>query len=129
MHEGTGSADGGAAAGRLYESLASRLGPLIGVAGVRALFARSVKLTKADYPCLADVRTSAQPSQDEVEPAPQLVACLSKLEPAVAASVAVALYATFLRLMSEFIGERLVRQVVRRAFPAIDQSFPKKETE
>lgn len=130
-HEG-GSANArldeqAAAPGRVYERIFHRLAPLIGKDGVRALFARSVKLTKAEFPSLAEIRITADRTETDGAVARQLVECLSKLEPAEGSRVASALYANFLRLLTDFIGERLVWQVLRRAFPQLDQGLPKEK--
>src|SRR6185312_15073698 len=54
---GTSSAGCAAAAWSLYEKLNARLAPLLGAAGVQALFVRSAKLAQADFPSLAEVAT------------------------------------------------------------------------
>lgn len=110
------------AAVRVYERLSEVLSPLLGAAGVRALFARSVKVTNAEVSCFAEVHVSVELPDDACR---QLLASLSKLEPALASEAAAALYANFLELLTAFVGDRLVWQVLRGAFPAIDQSGPK----
>jgi hypothetical protein len=114
-----------ASAGRVYEALFESLAPVIGAAGTRVLFARSVKLTQAEFPCLGEMLVPAEAPGSKVQIARQLVGCFSKLEPAAASEVATALYANFFGLMSTFIGDRLVRQIVKSAFPAIDETGPK----
>ena len=57
-HEGDsgGSAtECAAAAWRVYEKLNARLAPLLGSAGVQALFVRSAKLASAEFAPLAEV--------------------------------------------------------------------------
>jgi hypothetical protein len=114
-----------AAPGRVYETLFESLAPIIGEAGVRALFARSVRLTKAEFPCLGELLLTAEPPESSAQVAAQLVRCLSKLEPAAASAAATGLYAMLLGLMSNFIGDRLVWKLVRIALP---ETSPK-ETE
>jgi len=46
-----------AAAWRVYEKLNARLAPLLGSAGVQALFVRSAKLAQTDFASLAEVAT------------------------------------------------------------------------
>ena len=46
-----------AAAGRTYELLFLQLSPLLGPAGVHAIFARSLSLAGADHSCLKNVST------------------------------------------------------------------------
>ncbi len=137
-------AERAAAAWRLYEKLFTALAPVIGAAGVRALFARSVKLTKAEFSCLAGIAIAPEPTSAEavftgspshsppetnVSVARQVVDCLSKQDAATASEVAISLYATFFGLMSSFIGERLVWRLVKKAFPAMNETGPFKEIE
>jgi hypothetical protein len=101
------------AAGRVYAKLSRSLAPLIGEGAVRALFARSVKLSA--LPCPEELAASPAPDPQE-----RLRACLSELDPAAAATAAATLYATFLRLLIALIGERLVWQLVRSEYPALE---------
>jgi hypothetical protein len=110
-----------AAAVHVYEKLFARLSPLIGVAGTRAVLERSARLTKAEFPCF-------EAGLGGDDPGKLLHACLLGLDEAAAADAAIALYATLLGLLNSFIGERLVWQVLRSAFPGIDESKPQ-ETE
>ena len=48
---GRGGEDAAVAAARVHERLSRRLAPLIGEAGMRALFARTVKLVRPEFPC------------------------------------------------------------------------------
>jgi hypothetical protein len=129
-----GSAGGGAAhepaaaAGRAYETLFESLAPVLGEAGIHALFARSLKLAKAEMPFLAEVSVLAQPPGGNAQLGPQLVSCLSKLEPAVATEAAIRLFATFFGLMSNFIGDQLVQQIVKSAFSAPNAAGPKERS-
>jgi hypothetical protein len=112
-----------AAAARVHGRLAEHLEPLIGVAGFRALFARSLKLARTELPCLGAVVVAGDPPlTDAPSPAEQLEACLRDLEPAAAAEAAAALFGTLVGLLTSFIGERLVLQVLRSAFPGLDES-------
>jgi hypothetical protein len=101
-----------AAAWRIYEKLNARLSPLLGLAGVQALFGRSAKLAQAEFPSLAEVATP--------EGLTRLGSCLQALDPTVAAEAAATLFGIFLDLMTTFIGERLTVLVLRSAWPAID---------
>lgn len=101
----------------VYQQLADRLGPLVGTSGFQALFARSLKLTRTDFPCFGEVASGEE-----------LLAGLKTLEPAATTDAAAALFATLFRLLTAFIGERLVWQVLRGAFEFIDESTSK-ETE
>jgi len=110
------SAECAAAVWQVYEKLNARLAPLLGLAGVQALFVRSAKLTQAQFPSLAEVATP--------EGLTRLGPCLQALEPTIAAEAAETLFATFLELMSTFIGERLTILVLRSAWPAIEETAP-----
>jgi len=116
-----------AAVAHAYEKLAERLSPLIGTAGVRALLARSVKLTKADFPCFATLVVPVDHA-DHSGATEQLAACLRTLEPEASSAAAAALFGCLLGLLNGFIGERLVQQILRGAFPAFETSVTK-ETE
>jgi hypothetical protein len=121
-HEGAnvGSADlRAAAAGRVYASLFLALAPVVGPAGLRALLARSFVLTQRELPTLRDLpMTSDRPTSDLID-AEYLVARLRHLEPIATSETATHLYATLFELMSTFIGEELVLQILRGAFPEL----------
>lgn len=114
---GSSAAQCAAAAWRVYEKLNARLAPLLGSAGVQALFLRSAKLAQADFASLAEV---AAP-----EGLTKLGACLQALAPADATEVAATLFGTFLDLMTTFIGERLTVLVLRSAWPTIEDTAPR----
>lgn len=106
-----------AAAWRIYEKINARLAPLLGLAGVQALFVRSAKVAQAEFPSLAEV---AAP-----EGLTRLGSCLRALDSTVAAEAAATLFGTFLELMTTFIGERLTVLVLRSAWPAIEETAPR----
>jgi hypothetical protein len=106
-----------AAAWRVYEKLNARLSPLLGSAGVQALFVRSAKLAQAEFPSLAEVATP--------EGLTRLGPCLQALDLTIAAEAAAALFGTFLELMTTFIGERLTVLVLRSAWPEIEETAPR----
>ena len=115
-HEGASGGSAGecaAAAVRVYDKLNSQLVPLLGAAGVEALFARSAKLAHNERPRGAQVV--------ELGSATSLAAGLRELEPAAAAATAEALFGTFLALIATFIGDRLTLQVLHRAWPTIEE--------
>ena len=114
---GSNSKDCAAAAGRVYEKLSSRIGPLLGAAGVRALFARSATLAGRE---LADVTGIGS-----LESSTTLTAFLEELAPAIAHQVAETLFETFLSLITTFIGERLTLQALRGAWPTLEDSAPR----
>jgi hypothetical protein len=118
-HEGAfgGSSEALAvAAERIHDKLTAHLSPLLGSAGVQALFVRSVKLARLGLAPTTDVPVLASSTD--------LSTFLRQLEPAVATNVAEALFATFLALMATFIGERLTHQALRSAWPTLEEEAP-----
>ncbi len=108
-----------AAVWRVYEKLNARLSPILGSAGVQALLVRSAKLAQAEFPSLAEVATP--------EGLTRLGPCLQVLDPTIAGEAAASLFETFLELMTTFIGERLTVLVLRSAWPAIEETAPRRE--
>jgi hypothetical protein len=104
-----------AAGGQVYDKLDAHLSTLLGPAGVRALFVRSVKLAQREVASLA-----ALAEFNGLEGSTRLRACLQALEPAAATEAAAVLFATFLDLITGFIGERPTLQVLRNAWPTIE---------
>jgi uncharacterized Tic20 family protein len=72
-----------------------------------------------EFPCLAELVSTAEPAEDDGQ---RLVWCLSKVEAEAVLEVATGLFAVLLALLCNFIGERMVWQIVRSAFPAIDMT-------
>ncbi|HEY6561459.1 MAG TPA: hypothetical protein VI072_29500 [Polyangiaceae bacterium] len=110
-----------AAAGRVFDTVLQSLAPIVGEAGVRALFARSVKLARPQFPCLEQMTPGTWASNSQI--AEQLVDCLNELESAALSEVTNHLLAVFFGLMTTFIGEHLVWQVMTKAFPGIGEPF------
>jgi hypothetical protein len=117
---GASAAACAAAAGRVYDKLAAQLAPLLGLAGVEALFVRSAKLARADLVPAIEGATQR---------AAGLRAFLGQLEASAAGEAAAALFATFLDLVITFIGDRLTVQVLRGAWPVIDTTAPRENHE
>lgn len=114
-----------AAAGRMYQALFQSFAPVLGAAGFRALFARSVKLSAADFPCLGKIPiapVATRPADDYVKVVQHVIDGLSRLEPETAAEVAIGLCATLLGLLTKLIGEPLVWQFIKHALPVTDRS-------
>jgi len=107
-----------ASAASVLERLQTRLAPLVGAAGMRALFARSVKLTTTEFAALAPLRIAML--DEKVNAGDSLTDVLNSLDAATAWAAATALYTNFLALTSSLIGEHLVLLVLQRAFPKID---------
>lgn len=105
---------GKTAAGRVYDKLHVHLAPLVGVAGVHMLFARSARLAQGEFARLAAV------SMDEGST--KLRECLHAPDPAIATESAAALFGHFFTLITIFIGERLVAQLLRSAWPTFNDA-------
>lgn len=103
-HEANSGRAGETAAARVYDKLEGRLSPLLGTTGVQLLFARSAKLVKI--------------------PPEKLRERLAARDPAVSPDEAIALFASFLTLITTFIGDRLTAQVLRSAWPALEAQPP-----
>jgi hypothetical protein len=119
-HEGaTSGADdsAAAAAGRVYDKLHAHLAPLLGGMGVQSLFVRSAKLTPGEFGGLAEISI--------LEGSAKLREHLQAQGSVVDAESAAALLGTFLALLTTFIGERLVTQVLRSAWPTIEETAPR----
>jgi hypothetical protein len=116
-HEGAaGSVDDDArtAAGRVYDKLHAHLAPLMGDIGVQSLFVRSAKLAaQGEFACLAEI--SSLGSSIKVRE------CLEAQDPMGATESAAVLLGTFFALITTLIGERLTTQVLRSAWPTIEE--------
>ena len=128
-HESAGDGDSqeqAEAAGRVYEKLFHAFAPIIGSAGVDALFARSVALSAATFPCLKEMSRPAEPIGGSAM-ASALVGCLREQQRGAATEVATHLYAHLVGLMAKLIGAGLVWQIARSAFPALGdaETIPK----
>ncbi len=113
-----GSTECAAAAGRVYEKLDAHLAPLLGRAGVQALFARSAKISHSGLASLAELGAAVGCSIE-------LCTWLQSRDPEDAAKIAAVLFGAFLELITTFIGERLTVQVLRNAWPTIEDTAPK----
>jgi hypothetical protein len=100
----------------VHRTLFARLAPFLGVAGTRALFVRAIKLAARDFAALRSVELGT-PRED---PLLGLETCLRAEPSAHAVATSVALCRTLLELLSTLIGERLVFQVLKSAWPAFD---------
>ena len=119
-HEGAASSaeDGAAAAaGRVYDKLHAHLAPLLGVIGVQSLFVRSAKLTSGEFSGLAEVSI--------LEGSEKLREHLQARGSAGDVDSAAVLFGTFFALLTTFVGERLVTQVLRSAWPTIEETAPR----
>jgi len=112
-----GADSAGTAAGRVYDKLHAHLAPLLGGIGVQSLFVRSAKLTPGEFSGVAEVSI--------LDGSEKLREHLQARGSAVDAESAAALFGTFLELLTTFVGERLVTQVLRSAWPAIEEKAPR----
>ena len=108
-----GAEDSGTtAAGRVYDKLVAHLAPLLGEAGVQLMLVRSARL--AEIP--------------SVESSVSLRERLHAQDGAVATESTLALFGTFLTLLTTFVGERLTSQLLRTAWPTFEPTTPTEPT-
>jgi hypothetical protein len=100
------------AASRVYDKIQAHLAPLVGDAGVQLLFARSAKLAQGEFTGLAEISIleGSTPLRERLQ------------GPSLAPESAEALFGTFFALITTFIGERLTNQMIRRAWPTIEET-------
>ena len=104
------------AASRVYDKLHARMAPLVGAAGVQLLFVRSAKLAQGEFAWLANVSI--------LEGSVKLRERLQAHDPAVTTESAVHLFGNFFALVTTLIGERLTTQILRGAWPTIEDAAP-----
>ena len=95
------------AAGRVYDKLHAHLAPLVGVVGVDLLFTRSAKLVQGEFASPLERSATLRDRLQTIDP-----------------ESAVKLFGTFFSLVTTFIGERLTTQILRRAWPTLDETTP-----
>ncbi len=111
------------AAVRVYEKLNGQLAPLIGEAGAAALFGRAARLLTQEFACFEGLFSEAAAPGAE-----GLLEALRALDYADVGEASVALFATVFALLTAFLGDELVGQILRCAFPACELTVTK-ETE
>jgi hypothetical protein len=96
----------------VFDKLERELIPLVGAAGVHALLMRSAKLCGGDLAELSSgsIFTGAAKLRDR----------LGQETPRLDRQQVIALFATFLSLLTNFIGARLTRQVLLSAWPTLE---------
>lgn len=104
VHEGS-ARERAAAVVEVYGAIFRRLSPLVGAAGVRALFNRSVTLSATECPCLKSALVTP-------ESAELLERSLQDQAPDRVSEIAVKVFGTFFTLLANFIGARLAKQVL-----------------
>lgn len=113
-----------AAAARVYEQFVYRLAPLIGEAGVQAIFTRSVKLIQAEFPFL--IMDNAVDPSGERGPS-QIWEALKHRDSATVRKASEALLIGFAGLLVRLIGERLAWRVLFDLSPEAYTSGPEEE--
>lgn len=112
-----------AATARLWNELHLQLAPLVGIGGVRAIYARTLHLARAEFPWLADAREFDQRDLSFGG----LKACLEKREAEEAAAASGALLRHFGDLLSTLIGELLAESLLRAAWKGEDRGEREQE--
>jgi hypothetical protein len=118
------SDDVASAALTVYETVAKNLASLVGEDGSHALFRRSVNLTAARFPCLADARGAARVDASLVK---AVAGCVRSQAPDLAKEVSLALLITYVDLLATFIGERLTLRLLQDGWPDVLTSPPEKK--
>jgi len=96
-------------AAHLWRDIDSALAPIIGHAGVAALYRRSLYLTRTGHPCLTVVYEAISVSDRYIA----LETALSQQTPADATAAISALLQTFHGLLTHLIGESLTERLLR----------------
>lgn len=113
-----------AATRRLCEEFAQHLTPLIGDAGVAAIFGRSLQLAEQRFPALAPVRASGQ----DREACTLIQHFLEHQDPVVAARAAVTVLVAACEVLASFIGENLTRLLLHETWPDDFDGHPTETT-
>lgn len=112
------------AAIRTWTGAASELAQLIGEGGVRALYTRSLHLTRSTFPWLPAVE---EPAQKDA-PFAALRASLERRAPVEAINASTAFLVTFSELLVTLIGEALSTRLLRSAWADGDSGTTTQET-
>lgn len=110
-------------ASRRWEDIATRIAPIIGERGFRALYARSVRIVQTRFPWVA--------SPVAPEPAHSFFATLAesldRQPPEIAADAQRALLQTFTELLEAFIGGALTSRLLQTEPREADSPQPAQE--
>jgi hypothetical protein len=106
-----------AALAGLYDALAHHLEPLVGRAGVLAIYGRSVHVATSEVPWIA----AAANVRDTAGPVEALRRCLEHQDPSTAPDGARVLLVAFVDLLARLIGEGLTTRLAAQAWP---RAFP-----
>lgn len=113
LAEGPDPLPAAAELGGLYAALARHLEPLVGAAGVRAIYGRSVHLATSEVPWIA----AAGVGGNHEDPVDALRGCLERQDSSTATDGAQILLVTFVDLLARLIGEGLTTRVLAQAWP------------
>ncbi len=103
------------------EKLSRHLARLLGEAGIRALFNRSLMLTRARFPWIANA-VGAAGSQPGESPWTPLRLSMELQEPPAAVDAYADFLLTFVRLLGRLIGDQLVSHLLQEVWPHV---FPR----
>jgi hypothetical protein len=119
-----GAEEAASAVKRIHEKLASALSPVVGTAGFKAMFARTIQTAKPAHPWLQD-----DGAADPEAFLDRLWARLKTQEPAAIRALGVALLSGLLALLSKFIGSELTLRLLLSTWPeAIASAIASVET-
>jgi hypothetical protein len=122
--EGTSAEQVATAAAQTFTKLSQHFSQRLGVTAVRALFDRSLMLTRPRFPWL--VAAEAAPPSDAGWT--RLRASLASQAPAVARDASLALLTTLLGLLGRLLGEALVLRLLYEVWPETSPNTPKETT-
>ena len=114
-----------AAARRLCEQLARQLTPLLGDAGVAAVYSRGLHLARRQFP----ERLPGHELDRNESPFARAQSFLERQESRVAPEAAAVLLTTVGKLLASFIGESLTIHILREAWPDDFPSDPPQESD
>jgi len=113
---GDSSTQVAASAVRACEQLTYHLARLVGEVGIRTLIARSVVLTCARFPWLANTVPGTVSAES---PWASLRAAMELQDPQIASEAFVDLLSTFVELLGRLIGEGLVVRLLHEVWPEV----------
>ena len=109
---------------RVYDQVHDRLAPVIGSAGVSALFFRSLKLASLS----GFVLPEGVAAREGASPGKYLHDHLRRMDPDAAAEAAASVFAIFSGLLTTFIGVKVTTRVLYRDWPMGVETITKETT-
>jgi hypothetical protein len=97
---------------RAYETLAGVMTPIVGEAGVQAIFVRGLRKCRTTYSCL-----EAVVARDRDAFLDQLWTSLKQEKPAIIKDIGIALLTSFSDVLSNLIGDELTLKLFRNGWP------------